>query len=74
MTYRVIDENTLQSIRSYPTYTATITVRASQRSCSATVGFQLKPGHHEIEAYAATFGVNGRFRNMQARNVTCEIN
>ena len=74
VTYRIIDKNTIQSIRSHPTYTATITVKVSQRTCRATVDLRLKPGHQEIEAYAASFGTNGRFRNTQVRNVTCEIN
>ncbi len=72
-TWRVAGPNRLINITTHESYERAILVTVSGQSCTAAVGYNLKPGHTEYRYNRLTTGEPAVAKFVVARDVVCTI-
>jgi len=71
--WHVAGPNRLINTRDYYTYTRAIEVTVSGNSCTARVGYSLKPGQRDYQYPRLNGGARATARSVSAGTVTCSI-
>ena len=71
--WHVAGPNQLVNVRDYYSYKRAIQVTVSGSSCTARIGYNLKPGYRDYQYPRLTNGERATARSVSAGNVTCSI-
>lgn len=73
VTYRVKDDSTIERIVNNPTHQTVTTIRASGKSCTASVVHTLKPGQTEYQSYSVNLGTQAFYKTLRPVSASCTI-
>ena len=71
--WRVAGANQLINVTDYDSYQRAILVTVSGTSCSAQIGYNLKPGFHDYQYRRLTNGERATARAVTASGIVCSI-
>jgi hypothetical protein len=73
LSYKVVDQNTIQRLASYESWEQTITIRVSGKSCSMQYEVKLKPGKKVFVAFSQSRGRMMNYRSFELIESSCNI-